>query len=501
MFICSAANAGLFSAVATSFIIQAYQSTQTDYTQVTALLLSVVVREQFNNSALIPTIPSHESLLPTSTDYLLIVNRLWYSSLILSLSTALFGILAKQWLVAYRLPSKARSPKEWAQWRQFRFAGFERWQVPLIISILPFLLHLSLLLFAVGLALFLHPFDRISWVITVAFLAIASAMYLLATFLPVVIPDCPYRTRLFEFVRDYATIVLSFIQSCMPVEDSDSFLPISAIARPYGFELSRVAAQSNALTARALSWLGTTSPLNEVFMAVLRAVGAAVPGEQLTTDFRQCGIDTLITESLRLRHIDWRRDNPYLKRAPIAVEVKPLMILYLRALINCTEHRGIGASSQLSAITWMARGMSLNLRWVYPGRFDVDNWKAQLGCSIALPLIADTRISDEGIMAILSIVVKVNSGLLRHLHSTEAEWSIVRSCHLFHVLSVTEMEPQAEEDLTIIGLELIIKLLHAHCTNIAPLLPHISEVTSAVERVQAQTNTYPLHLKWDTSGS
>jgi hypothetical protein len=51
------------------------------------------------------------------------------------------------------------------------------------------------------------------------------------------------------------------------------------------------------------------------------------------------------------------------------------------------------------------------------------------------------------------------------------------------------------------GMILITELLYKRCQNIAPLLPHISEVIAAVERVQGQRSTFPPHLKWDTSGS
>src|SRR5262245_41411926 len=120
-----------------------------DYSQVSALFLSVLVHAQFNGSTLpqLPIeLPPPSSLVPDDLAYLKVVNQLWYASLMLSLVTALLAILAKQWLIAFRLPSTARSPKLWAAWRQFRAAGFRAWNVPFIISILPFLLHLSLLL-------------------------------------------------------------------------------------------------------------------------------------------------------------------------------------------------------------------------------------------------------------------------------------------------------------------------------------------------------------------
>lgn len=187
---------------------------QVDYSQVTAILLSSVIRRQYNDSDFLSHLPSPEFLALTSTDYLILVNRLWYASLLLSLATALLSILAKQWLITFRLPSAASSPKQWALWRQFRYSGFDAWNVPLIIAILPFLLHLSLFLFAIGLVLFLKPFEPGAWKIAAAFLATSGALYFLVTFLPLRYPACPYRTRLFELGRQWTTIWPRWAYSC-----------------------------------------------------------------------------------------------------------------------------------------------------------------------------------------------------------------------------------------------------------------------------------------------
>jgi hypothetical protein len=124
------------------------------------------------------------------------VNVLWFSALILSLFTALFGILAKQWLHAYSKWSEDALPKETLALRYFYQEGFIRWRVPEIIGILPTLLQVALLLFVIGLVIHL-------WTLHVVLAGVLSvmavAMIVLASLtiaLPVFYTDCPYKSPL-----------------------------------------------------------------------------------------------------------------------------------------------------------------------------------------------------------------------------------------------------------------------------------------------------------------
>ncbi len=88
------------------------------------------------------------------------VNGLWFTSLSLSLSAALISVLVKQWLHHYMiLPSG--TPRERSRIRQYRYMGLHKWQVPLIIGLLPMLMHLALAFFFVGLVVFLGPMHSI----------------------------------------------------------------------------------------------------------------------------------------------------------------------------------------------------------------------------------------------------------------------------------------------------------------------------------------------------
>ncbi|KAK0228792.1 hypothetical protein IW262DRAFT_1264967, partial [Armillaria fumosa] len=153
--------AGLFSAVVATFIVQTSQSLQVDYTEMSANLLFEMINIQraIASGASLDTVTS--SPLNPNTTFIasatsIWVNGLWFTSLALSLTTALVSVLVKQWLHHYMaLPSG--TPRECSLLRQFRFAGLQKWRVLIIIGLLPVLMHTALAIFFVGLVIFLGP--------------------------------------------------------------------------------------------------------------------------------------------------------------------------------------------------------------------------------------------------------------------------------------------------------------------------------------------------------
>ncbi|KAJ3710818.1 hypothetical protein C8R42DRAFT_563137, partial [Lentinula raphanica] len=147
--------AGLFSAVVTTFVAQTSQALSIDNESLSASYLgeiSAILRANGNIST-ISQIPSTGTAFSPATGDIW-VNGLWFTSLTIALSVALFAVLAKQWLRQY-MSIVTGTSQERAFIRQFRFDGLKAWKVPAIISILPILLHLSLVLFLIGLVLFL----------------------------------------------------------------------------------------------------------------------------------------------------------------------------------------------------------------------------------------------------------------------------------------------------------------------------------------------------------
>ncbi|KAK0216185.1 hypothetical protein IW262DRAFT_1253105, partial [Armillaria fumosa] len=153
--------AGLFSAVVSTFVVQASQNLRPDFGEVSAFLLFELVniqRAMANGtsvdlvppSSLTPYTPFHPNKLDSW------VNGLWFASLSISLSTALVAALAKQWIHQYvSVPSG--TPRDRVRVRHVRYMNLQVWHIPMVIGLLPVLMHTALGLFLLGLVIFLIP--------------------------------------------------------------------------------------------------------------------------------------------------------------------------------------------------------------------------------------------------------------------------------------------------------------------------------------------------------
>ena len=129
---------------------------------------------------------------PTSARW---INALFFFSLVLSLASALFGILAKQWLREYlKWNSPLAAPRENVLVRQIRFENWEAWNVETVIWSIPVLLELAMILFLAGIVILLWTLDNFvaisTTILSAVFLGIAAAF----TILPIFVKRCPYKS-------------------------------------------------------------------------------------------------------------------------------------------------------------------------------------------------------------------------------------------------------------------------------------------------------------------
>ncbi|KAJ3771364.1 hypothetical protein FB446DRAFT_604865, partial [Lentinula raphanica] len=186
--------AGLFSAVVTTFVAQTSQALSIDYPSLSASYLgeiSTILRASGNSSSISQIPLTDTTFSPNAGD--IWVNGLWFTSLTIALSVALFAVLAKQWLRQY-MSIVTGTPRERTFIRQFRFDGLKAWKVQAIIGILPVLLHLSLVLFLISLVVFLVPLNIAIAYVTGVITASIVILYLAASVLPLCVVQCPYRT-------------------------------------------------------------------------------------------------------------------------------------------------------------------------------------------------------------------------------------------------------------------------------------------------------------------
>ncbi|GJE95349.1 hypothetical protein PsYK624_115330 [Phanerochaete sordida] len=205
--------AGLFSAVVTTFVVDSYSSLQPDNTDELVYLMrqSFAQNYTFTDGVLRPITPFPQNLAFEAPLWALRVNGLWFASLIVSLSTASFGMLVKQWLIEY-LAMDWISPEEQLRARQYRCPGLDDWKVFEIAAMLPLLLHLSLGLFFIGLCFYTAAANEIVGHSTVPLVAGWAFFALLTVAAPLASPRCPYKVTLLKTAlrvgRCYITVRL-----------------------------------------------------------------------------------------------------------------------------------------------------------------------------------------------------------------------------------------------------------------------------------------------------
>ncbi|KAK0478066.1 hypothetical protein EDD18DRAFT_876177 [Armillaria luteobubalina] len=281
--------AGLFSAVVTTLVAQTSQSLQPNYSAMSVSLLyeSVLVQRAIANGSSVNTVapsPFNPTIafVPATTDVW--VNGLWFTSLFLSLTTALVAVLVKQWLHHYiALPSG--TPRDRSLTRQFRYAGFQKWYVQVIIGLLPALMHLALAIFLVGLVIFLHPLRAApSWIIC-AGTGLVYTAYGVATILPTLFPQWTLGDLVYVFLRRAIPRGVTwsryrrreFLSSLRDRDLSAMFRYLPRVqARPQALmkiESKFVRQMSTKLAAEALHWLLKVSSNPTVQSIVIQSIG------------------------------------------------------------------------------------------------------------------------------------------------------------------------------------------------------------------------------------
>ncbi len=305
----SCLQAGLFSAVVSTFVTQTSPNLQVDYNQVTAYIVYDMLRLQrammdglpsdsITSSGITPTSPVHAS----RTDAW--VNVLWFTSLALSLTTALMAVLVKQWIHQY-MAVPSGTPCDRSRIRQFRFENIDAWHVPLIIGILPVLMHVALGVFFFGLVIHVRALSTPGAVLVGVIGFIAFVAYFGTTLLPLFKPDCPYKTyltlysysisaylcvsaqrsRLVSWIRcRFDTIRRHCVSPAADTQDavtSDGLSTATWLRSLRDVERQTVASIAEALDARALIGLYHISSNTSVQRVVLQAL-SALPLEVLS---------------------------------------------------------------------------------------------------------------------------------------------------------------------------------------------------------------------------
>ncbi|KAF9529483.1 hypothetical protein CPB83DRAFT_835139 [Crepidotus variabilis] len=143
---------GLFSAVVAGLLVESHKSLRED--PVEALLTKLVA--QGANYTISNTSSNYVPSLSVKR-----VNSLWFLSLVLSLATALIGIVAQQWMREHIRPSPKNTPiRQLPALLNMHAEALDQFQVPKLFTALPLLLITSLIIFLIGLVNFLWSLNH-----------------------------------------------------------------------------------------------------------------------------------------------------------------------------------------------------------------------------------------------------------------------------------------------------------------------------------------------------
>lgn len=174
------------------------------------------------------------------------VNVYWFSSLVISLSTALFTILAKQW-VNYLLAGLSPVPSTQGRHRQYRTDGLHKWHLPAIIAFLPLLLHISLVLFFVGLVDFVWSLNDGIGAAAAALVVATLLVYFATNLLSYIYPDCPFKTSV--------TVIISLVHDLWAITSTSISVKVQVVTvslKTISRHVARVARAPRRLARRTL---------------------------------------------------------------------------------------------------------------------------------------------------------------------------------------------------------------------------------------------------------
>lgn len=122
-----------------------------------------------------------------------VINIVWFSSLSFSLVSALGASLAKGWIAEYaQIPHKPNAVD--AYLRHTRYVGISHWHMADFVTALPIFLHISVLLFAMGLVIrLLGDFVPLG-ILTLVITAATTLLYFGTVLVPMIRQDCPYQS-------------------------------------------------------------------------------------------------------------------------------------------------------------------------------------------------------------------------------------------------------------------------------------------------------------------
>jgi Family of unknown function (DUF6535) len=160
-------------------------------------------------------VPDQSSFKPTASA--IRVNILWLISFAFSTVSALWATLLQQWIRRYaKAGDRPDTRKNRARIRAFLSSGVEHSGLGEAVEMLPGFLHISFLLFYLGLVDFFFHINHIVAHCLLALVSLGVLLYVLLSITPLYYPNSPYHTPLTPFlwfIMESAPLVKYWLRS------------------------------------------------------------------------------------------------------------------------------------------------------------------------------------------------------------------------------------------------------------------------------------------------
>ncbi|KAI0355887.1 hypothetical protein OH77DRAFT_270524 [Trametes cingulata] len=221
--------AGLFAGILTAFNIESYELLRPDAADAAAALARIserldalVVSTMLHNTerVIAQGLLNHAPNASRPPPFVVLVNCLWFTSLILSLTAASMALLVKQWLFQHDV-GLSGSSRASTELLQYRIDAYKRWHVHEIAMLVPALLQLALVIFLLGLVILLWNVHSAVAAVSTAFAGTLFLFLFVVTVLPAARWDCCYRSpqalMAYTIVRAFRNLVLTICHLCIKI--------------------------------------------------------------------------------------------------------------------------------------------------------------------------------------------------------------------------------------------------------------------------------------------
>ncbi|KAN0140635.1 hypothetical protein V8E53_001844, partial [Lactarius tabidus] len=190
---------GLFSAVVASLISVSIQDIRQNPQDTSNFYLANMYQATIadpNRSNLSSSLPASPPPFSPPT-YAIWVNSLWFLSLVISITCALFATLLQQWARKYLKVTQTRSSlHKRARIRSFFAEGVQQSHLLTVVEVLPTLIHVSVSLFFAGLVVFLWNVNLTIFKVVLSWIGVCTASYGSITLIPIFHRNSPYHSPL-----------------------------------------------------------------------------------------------------------------------------------------------------------------------------------------------------------------------------------------------------------------------------------------------------------------